>query len=99
MSAEANRAGWLSEKEREQARREAYDRAKREIAAALFSTLPKGEQEIIEALAHTKANSPTGAPASLNKIIYELARARITTERHPDTLFSNATGKTIGGAE
>jgi len=74
-------------RERQDAARLAYDRFRRSRADELFDALPKGEQDIIAGLA--RAGSGAGYAAanpSFANIMFELARARITAERHLDKI-------------
>jgi hypothetical protein len=55
----------------------------------LFETLPKGEQWIIEGLARATSSSGFAATnGSFAKTMFDLTRARITAERHPDKIQS-----------
>ena len=73
-------------RERQEADRLAYHRFRRSTADQLFETLPKGEQEIIEGLARTGGSTTRDGTAngSFAKTMFEIARARITAERHPN---------------
>jgi hypothetical protein len=75
--------------ERQDATRLAYDRFRRIRADQLFETLPKAEQGIIEGLARASNSSGFAATnGSFAKTMFDLARARITAERHPDKIQS-----------
>lgn len=64
-----------------------YDRFRRSAADALFAALRTGEQVIIEELARTRngGHFATGN-GSLATTFFEIARARITAERHPSKI-------------
>ena len=64
-------------------RRMDYDRFRRTTANRLFSTLPEKEQAVIETAARAKAPGYGRGSGSLAQIMFEIERARITTERHP----------------
>ncbi len=70
---------------RHDAIRFAYDRFRRSSADLLFETLPKGERGIIEGLARASSSSSFAATnGSFAKTMFDIAKARITAERHAD---------------
>jgi hypothetical protein len=76
-------------REREDTVRLAYARFKRSSADSLFASFPATEQTIIEGLAHAHNGAGfTGRNSSLAMTIFEIARARITAERHSDKILS-----------
>jgi hypothetical protein len=87
-SAKASEAAKLA-KERENVTKHAYDRFRRSSADQLFETLPKGERGIIEGLARASSSSGFAATnGSFANTMFDLARARITADRHPDKIQS-----------
>jgi hypothetical protein len=76
-------------REREEAVRLAYDRFKRSSADAVFAALPAGEQSIIENLARGRNGAGfAGRTGPLATTMFEIARGRITAERHGDKIPS-----------
>jgi Replication initiator protein A len=77
----AHRAGEAAQrvKEQEQAERSTYDSDRRREARKLLASLPDGEQAIIEAKAHQRAEGFTG---SIRDTMLDFARVRLTIERH-----------------
>ena len=68
-------------REREERQRASYAAFRRNEADAIFMTLPPGERTKIEALARADSQR-LPSRGGLGRTIYEIARARITTERH-----------------
>ena len=73
-------------------RRMDYDRFRRAEADRLFSSLPAKEQAAIEAAAHAKAPRFGRGSGSLAQTMFEIERARITAQRHPDKIPSLSSG-------
>jgi len=73
-------------KDKEEADGIAYDRYRRQSAEALFSTLPASEQAVIEDLARERGSFGS-SQGPLATTLYEIAKARITAERHPDRIL------------
>ena len=71
----------LAAKEQQEQLHASYATFRRKEAHALFATLPAKERTAIEALARADAQRlPSGG--SLHRTLFEIARARITAERH-----------------
>ena len=71
-------------KDQDDADRVAYERFRRAQAEGVFKTLPAEEQAAIEALARGSASSAFGGAAgSIATTLVELARCRLTAQRHP----------------
>jgi Replication initiator protein A len=68
--------------EQEEADRIAYDQLRRSRADALFATLAPSEQATITGLARPADTSFGTNDGALAKIMFDIARARITAERH-----------------
>ena len=77
------------EREREEAERRTYDRARHDSAQALFATLPKSEQDTVDSLARAHCAGSFGRKdGPLARTLFEMARVRFITERHPDKVPS-----------
>jgi hypothetical protein len=74
-------------KEREEAQGIAYDRYRRQSGEALFRTLLASEQAVIEDLARKRGSYGT-SQGPLATTLYEIAKARITAERHVDRIMT-----------
>jgi hypothetical protein len=72
-------------KDKEEAVGIAYDRYRRRSAEALFSALPASEQTVIEDLARERGSFGS-SQGPLATTLYEIAKARITAERHADRI-------------
>jgi len=70
-------------RERDEARREAYDRYRRSQAVHILTTLPQAEREIIEGQARTYADS---FAQPLGSRMLEFGKARFTLERYGDQI-------------
>lgn len=66
----------------------AYDQFRRARADALFPTLPAEEQAIITSLARPAEGRPETGEWSLTKTVFQIARARIVADRHPQKIPS-----------
>jgi hypothetical protein len=82
--------------EREQA---SYREHRHQAASALLQTLPKSEQEAIEAIARQRCARPFAGKraGALSERLIEMERARVTAERHPDRLPTFADWKSLSG--
>ena len=83
-------------REREEADRLAYDRYRRAAAEQLFASLPATERALIEDLARTGSRPFTAGTGSLATTIYEISKARIAIERHPDKVVNFDEWRTVG---
>jgi hypothetical protein len=84
----ANRATQAAHaaEERATAERMKYDRFRREQADRVFATLSAKERDAIEIRA--RAKSPSRGRGPLAQTMFEIERARITIQRHPDQIAS-----------
>lgn len=73
-------------REREESQRSAYAEYRRRAALDLFATLPETEQAVIEGLVIQQWPTRSSRQGSLATTIFQLAKARITAERHPDRI-------------
>lgn len=86
-AAKATRARRQAEDKATQVRMD-YDRFRRAAADRLFSSLPAKERAAIEAAARARAPRYGRSTGSLAQTMFEIERARITTERHPGNIPS-----------
>jgi hypothetical protein len=86
-AAEASRARHEADDKATQ-RRSAYDRFRRSEADRLFSTLPDKERAAIETAARARAPRFGRGNGSLAQTMFEIERARITVQRHPEKILS-----------
>jgi hypothetical protein len=84
-------------KEQQEAEQTSYSQYRRTKAAALFATLPEAERAAIEAIARGRsAKTYTGAgKGALSIQIFDIEKARVTAERHPDRLPTFAEWKAL----
>jgi hypothetical protein len=80
-TAQARRA-----RDREEAEQAAYQQHRQQSALAIFAKLPASEQLIIEELARSQAAPSGSRPGPLATTLFEIAKVRITAERHADRI-------------
>jgi hypothetical protein len=71
---------------RQEAENTSYSQYRQQKANALFATLPKSEQQAIEAVARNRSAKPftTATSGALSVRFFEMEKARATAERYPN---------------